>query len=136
MMRKILPLFLIFLVACQPKMTETEVPTDIQDYSQPMAENILTSLVDDDYASFHKDFSSTMDSAINEETFQSIQQSILDTVGEYQSITYQQTTLEDGYLVSYYSIIFSEGELSMRLVLSPEAPYQIEGFWFPDFPTE
>ncbi|HAF61973.1 MAG TPA: hypothetical protein DCK95_06575 [Anaerolineaceae bacterium] len=130
----LLLLFFLFLTACQSK--TTEVPEDIQSISQPMAENILTSLLNDDYTSFQRDFSEKMLSAIDESTFTSIQQSIFNTLGEYQDLTYQQTTLEDGYLVSYYAIQFSGGKLSMRLVLAPEAPYQVEGFWFPDFPTE
>lgn len=133
-MKKIIPLLIIFLVACQTK--TSEIPADMQDYSQPMAENILSSLVKDDYAGFQRDFSEKMLSSIDESTFTSIQQSIFDSVGEFLSLTYQQTTLEDGYLVSYYSLAFSEGELSLRLVLSSEAPYKVEGFWFPDFPTE
>ena len=135
-MKKTLPLLIvfIFMAACQTR--TSEVPADIQDYSQPMAENILTSLENDDFASFQRDFSETMRSAIDESTFTSIQQTILGSFGEFQSLTYQQTTLEDGYLISYYSLSFEKGDISLRLVLSPEAPYQVEGFWFPDFPTE
>lgn len=135
-MKKILPLLIVFIFMAACQTTTSEVPADIQDHSQPMAENILTSLENNDYASFQRDFSEKMRSAIDESTFTSIQQTILSSVGEFQALTYQQTTLEDGYLISYYSLSFSEGDLSLRLVLSPEAPYQIEGFWFPDFPAE
>lgn len=135
-MKKILPLLIVFIFMAACQTGTSEVPADIQDYSQPMAENILTSLENDDYASFQRDFSEKMRSSIDETTFTSIQQTILASVGEFQSLTYQQTTLEDRYLISYFSLSFSEGDLSLRLVLSPETPYQVEGFWFPDFPTE
>lgn len=135
-MKKTLPLLVVFIFMAACQTSTSEVPADIQDYSQPVAENILTSLENDDFASFQRDFSETMRSAIDESTFTSIQQTILNSFGKFQSLTYQQTTLEDGYLISYYSLSFKEGDLSLRLVLSPEAPYQVEGFWFPDFPAE
>lgn len=125
---------LILLSACQSK--TLSIPENIQDISQPMAENLFTSLENDDYENFHKDFSAKMLSATGEDTFISIQDMISQKMGNFQSLTYEKTTLEDGYFISYYTVQFSEGSLTLRLVLETEEPYQIAGFWFPDFPTE
>ncbi|MGV8025295.1 MAG: DUF3887 domain-containing protein [Anaerolineaceae bacterium] len=125
---------LILLSACQEK--TISVPENIQEVSQPMAENLFTSLENDDYENFHKDFTTKMISATDEDTFNSIRGSITQTVGEYQSMTYNKTTYEEDYLISEYTVQFTKGSLTLSLVLEPNEPYQIAGFWFPDFPSE
>ncbi len=125
---------LILLSACQEK--TISVPENIQEVSQPMAENLFTSLENDDYENFHKDFTTKMLSATDVDTFNSIRGSITQTVGEYQSMTYNKTTYEEDYLISEYTVQFTKGSLTLSLVLEPKEPYQIAGFWFPDFPSE
>jgi hypothetical protein len=125
---------IIFLSACQAK--TVSVPENIQEISQPMAENLFTSLENDDYESFHRDFTNKMLSATDEDTYNSIRDSITQTVGEYQSLTYDKTTYEKEYFISYYIVQFTGGSLTLNLVLESEEPYQIAGFWFPDFPSE
>lgn len=126
----------LLLAACQAKTTAAAVPENFQEISQPMAENIFTSLENDDYESFHKDFAEKMLSATNEDTFQALRNSISQTLGSYETLTYDQTSYEEGYFISYFNIQFSDGTVTLRLVLNVEEPYLIEGFWFPDFPAE
>lgn len=130
-----IPLFIILLLAaCQTK--TTAVPENFQEISQPMAENLFTSLKNNDFSSFHKDFTEKMLSSISEDQFVSLHDSISQTVGEYQALTYDQSTYEEGYLISYFSVQFSDGSLTLRLVLDSKEPYRISGFWFPDFPSQ
>ena len=128
--------FALTLTACQSKSASATVPENFQEISQPMAENLFTSIENDDYESFHKDFAKKMLAATSEESYQTIRDNILQTVGDYQSLTYEQTVYEEGYFTSYFQVTFSKGTLTLRLVLDAEEPYQIEGFWFPDFPAQ
>ncbi|MHB8806928.1 MAG: DUF3887 domain-containing protein [Anaerolineaceae bacterium] len=126
--------FLIFLSACQAK--TVSVPENIQEISQPMAENLFTSLENVDYESFHRDFTDKMLSATDEDTYTSIRDSITQIVGEYQSLAYDKSTYEEDYFISNYIVQFTKGTLTLSLVLETKEPYHIAGFWFPDFPTE
>jgi hypothetical protein len=126
--------FLFVLSACSAK--SAQVPENFQTISQPMAENLFSSIQANDFENFHKDFNEKMLSSTDETTFTSIRDSFLQTVGDYQSLTYDKTTYEEGYLISYYAVQFSEGSLTMRLVHDPAEPYLISGFWFPDFPSQ
>ncbi len=133
--RSLLLLGLLILgTACQN--ADITIPENIQDISQPMAENLLTSLENNDFEMFTKDFAAKMAASVDSQTFETLQEATLQTVGTYNALTYEGTTLEEGYLISYFKITFSNGDLTLRLVLSPKEPYLIEGFWFPDFPTE
>lgn len=133
--RSLLLLGLLILgTACQT--ADITIPENIQDISQPMAENLLTSLENNDFEMFTKDFSAKMAASVDSQTFTTLQEATLQTVGTYTALAYEGTNLEDGYLVSYFKATFSNGELTLRMILSPKEPYLIEGFWFPDFPTE
>ncbi len=133
--RSLLLLGLLILgTACQN--ADITIPENIQDISQPMAENLLTSLENNDFEMFTKDFSAKMAASVDSQTFTTLQEATLQTVGTYTALAYEGTNLEDGYLVSYFKATFSNGELTLRMILSPKEPYLIEGFWFPDFPTE
>ncbi|NMC45630.1 MAG: DUF3887 domain-containing protein [Chloroflexi bacterium] len=125
---------IVVLAACSSK--SVEIPENFQEISLPMAQNIFTSLEDDDYQTFQKDFDEKMTASIDESTFSSTQSMITERMGVFQNITYQQTTYEEGYLIAYYNLDFSEGDFTLRLVHEAQPPYKIAGFWFPDFPTE
>ncbi len=101
-----------------------------------MAQNIFISLENGDYQTFRKDFDEKMAASIDESTFTSMQSMTVERMGTFQNITYQQTTYEEGYLITYYEVDFSDGNFTLRLVHEPQSPYMIAGFWFPDFPTE
>jgi len=124
----------LILAACSSK--TVEIPADFQKTSEPMAQNIFSSLANDDYQAFQKDFGEKMASSVDESTFTSMQAMLAERMGTFQNLTYQQTTYEDGYYIAYYTVDFSEGNFTLRLVHEPQAPYKIAGFWFPDFPTE
>ncbi len=126
----------LLLAACQTKAKTAAVPENFQEISQPIAENIFTSLENDDYESFHKDFAEKMLAATSADTFQALRESILQSLGDYQSMEYDQTNYEEGYFISYFNLQFSDGTVTMYLVLNTEEPYLVEGFWFPDFPSE
>ena len=132
----ILILIPLLLAGCQAKTTAVAVPENFQEISQPMAENIFTSLENDDYESFHKDFAEKMLAATSADTFQTLRESILQSLGNYQSMEYDQTNYEEGYFISYFNLQFSDGMVTVYLVLNTEEPYLVEGFWFPDFPSE
>jgi len=126
----------LLLAACQTKTETVAVPGNIQEISQPIAENIFTSLENNDYENFHRDFAEKMLTATSEDTFQTLRESILQALGDYQSTEYNQTSYEEGYFISYFNVQFSDGTVTLRLVLNTEEPYLVEGFWFPDFPSD
>lgn len=136
-MKRNILLFIIILTvltACQS--TTSTLPKNIEDYSITMADNLLASLQENDYKNFSRDFSEELFSSFTQEMFVSLQETILEDMGAFQAMVYGKTTREDAYLISYFDVQFEQGDLTLVLVLQPESPYLIEGFWFPDFQTE
>ena len=70
--------------------TSPSAPTaaSVQAYANPITENVLVSLRNNDYTSFSKDFDQTAKSAIGEATFAQTYTQISATIGSYQSLLY------------------------------------------------
>ena len=66
----------------------TPTAASVQAYANPITENVLVSLRDNDYTSFSKDFDQTARSAIGEATFAQTYTQISATIGSYQSLLY------------------------------------------------
>lgn len=104
---------------------------NIQEISKPMAENIMTSLANEDFSSFSRDFDEAMQKAMTEQAFSEIRKMFWEQYGEYQSLSYSSTSTKQGYLLIFYSLKFEKGEVIMQVVHQPQPPYLVSGLWFP-----
>jgi hypothetical protein len=79
---------------------------DIQPSMDPVEGNILTSLHNDDYAGFSRDFNQTLKNTLNKSAFDLLYSQTKTLVGDYQSSEflsagYQNGTLTVGYIAQY-----------------------------------
>ena len=123
-------ILLCLLSACQAK--STGIPSNLESISKKSAENLLVSIEAEDYQAFQKDLASTMLDNISESFFEELRDLLLNDYGIHDSLTYIETIFENDYYVSLFEISYSKQDLTLRLVLETNAPYQIAGIWFPD----
>lgn len=122
-------LSIISSVCCAKELT----PQDIMAFSDPMTENILLAMNDDDYARFSRDFDGEMQVALSEENYKKIIPPIKDNLGNYISkeiMSYEFT--DDGLLIVIYKAKFSKSPTDV-IVKSVFREYDnqeyIAGFW-------
>lgn len=94
--RGFLILLMIFIllvsIGCQKKEQDT---TDIQAFADPMAENILIAINQENYQEFVKDLSDKMQSELSEEIFDTQMVALKDIIGDYQEGSKEMLTTED-----------------------------------------
>lgn len=125
---------MVILIGCSTSQTTplaTPADIDIQAISLPMAENIMTSLANEDFAGFSRDFDEAMQKAMTEQAFNEIRKMFWEQYGQYQSLSLSSTSTKQGYLLVFYSLKFEKGEVIMQLVHQPQSPYLVSGLWFP-----
>ena len=120
--------------ACQTQPT-IQLPNNIQELSESMAENVLSSMQNQDYDAFIQDFDENMKNAMHQKAFEQMHASFKDKLGAYQDFSFQKVEIEQGFIVAYFIAQFAKGDVTLRLVLEPQEPYKISGMWFPDFPA-
>jgi len=91
----------------------------------------MTSLANEDFSSFSRDFDEAMQKAMTEPAFTEIRKMFWDEYGEYQSLSFTSTSTKQGYLLVFYSLKFEKGEVIMQIVHQPQPPHLISGLWFP-----
>lgn len=138
-MKRILPILLIFLVVvlagCSSGAVADVSPTATPDpavltATQPLGENIINAIANDDYDAFIRDMDETMVGSFDETTFEDLRSQLDSSLGAYQSNEFQTTVLDDGYYISYYTLHFANGDCAMRVVLTTTEPYKVSGLWF------
>ncbi|HEY60896.1 MAG TPA: DUF3887 domain-containing protein [Anaerolineae bacterium] len=125
----------LFLSACQ-KSSDVNLPDNIQGKSEQMASNLLMSLENHDYENFIRDFNTEMQQVMTEDAFEEMQVDFYAKAGKYQSLQYEKSEIEQDFIVAYFKVLFSEEQLTLRLMLELEEPHNIAGMWFPDFPVD
>ncbi len=122
----------IFISSCTstPK-SAVVIPNNIQEITNPLAENLVTALDKQDYEAFQKDMDDVMQKAMTEQAFTEIRRLFWGQYGNYQSLAFAKALDQKGYLGVFYSLTFEKGKVTMNIVLTPNAPYKISGLWFP-----
>ncbi|HWQ46778.1 MAG TPA: DUF3887 domain-containing protein [Longilinea sp.] len=138
-MKRILPLILILiaviLAGCGSASVSDVTPTPTPDpailsATQPIGENIINSIANDDYDAFIRDMDETMIGSFDETTFEDLRSQLDSSLGSYQSNEFQTTLLEDGYYIAYFTLHFANGDAAMRVVITTTEPYKVSGLWF------
>jgi hypothetical protein len=101
-------------------------------YSEPIADNLLQGLNQDDYAVFSKDFDSQMKTAIPAAAFQGQVVSVVTgRVGNYVSRTVRQVVQNGNQVTLVYNAKFDkEAGVLITLSLTTVAPHQVSGLFF------
>jgi len=127
-------LLMVILSGCSSE----KLPADqVQKYSDPMAENILTALSSEDYAQLSKNFDDQMkgsSSSLNANNYQKTIADIRGKIGGYVAKSKQFVSAEkkDGFITVTYNAKFENEpkNVVVRSVFSEkEGQFYISGFW-------
>jgi hypothetical protein len=108
-------------------------PVNIQAIADPIMENILISLNNNDYSSFSKDFGKSAKQTLNQTTFDQLYQQMQTSVGEYQSMLYVNNTVQNGLITVKYIAKYSRepaGVTSTLVLKSSNGGYEVQGLNF------
>ena len=121
-MRKIIALVLtlavIILAGCS---AGAGIDESFKGSVEPIAENILQGIKNNDRDSFIKDMDDKMKSAFTEESFKKMNDMLASKVGSYQSKEYWKAEKSGDYRIAYYKAKFDkEGEYVVVKVVTSE----------------
>jgi hypothetical protein len=113
-----------------------QVPEEEEDrwftVADPIAENILQSINNDDYQGFIKDFSQEQVAASPPEGFAGLRELLLSKIGKYISKTSDTVVEDEEYIQVIYSAKFEqEDNVTVRVVFKKgDETYRVYGLWF------
>jgi hypothetical protein len=103
-------------------------------YSDPIAENILISMNNRDYAGFSKDFDATMKSELDEASFPGFVDAVNGQVGDYVAGSKNMTgfNIENGLTTATYKVKFEAVEdVTMDVIYRKiDDEMKVVGLWF------
>ena len=130
---------LLFVPACGGAAIKTtplsgDEANQVQTLADPLADNILTSVVKDDFTLYTKNFDDVMLKVSTQSSFESMVSGLNKQFGAYQSLMPGKTYLIEQSGHKYYLIIYplkwEKGSLALQLSLHYETPHQIAGLYF------
>jgi hypothetical protein len=130
---------LLLLSACggaAPKTTPLsgDEAGQVQALADPLADSILTSLVNNDFTLYTKDFDDVMLKMSTQTSFESMVGNLSKQLGAYQSRLPGKTYLIEQNGQKYYLVIYplkwEKGSLALQLSLHYDAPHKIAGLYF------
>ena len=121
-MRKIIALVLtlavIILAGCS---AGAGIDESFKGSVEPIAENILQGIKNNDRDSFIKDMDDKMKSAFTQESFKEMNDTLASKIGSYQSKEYWKAEKSGDYRIAYYKAKFDkEGEYVVVKVVTSE----------------
>jgi len=120
------------LSGCSSK-TSPNIQTDIQFSADPIANNILMSLNNNDYAGFSKDFDQTMKNTLNQTAFDKFYSQMKTEVGDYQSDVFVSAATQNGAVTIQYIARYSKELAGVMMVLvlqMNKGTYEVQGLNF------
>jgi len=132
-------LALLFIPACGNAALKTTPLTgaeasQVQALADPLADNILASLVKDDFTAYTQNFDETMLKVSTKTSFDSMVAGLNKQYGAYQSRMPGKSYLIEQNGQKFYLVIYplkwEKGSLALQLSLHYEAPHQIAGLYF------
>jgi hypothetical protein len=131
---------LLFLPACSSAAPKTTTPltgeqaSQVQALADPLADSILTSVVNTDFTLYTKNFDDVMLKMSTQNSFDSMVSGLNKQFGAYQSRMPGKTYLIEQSGQKYYLVIYplkwEKGSLVLQLSLHYEAPHKIAGLYF------
>lgn len=132
-----LAVLLFIFAGCSGAKVEAIDAANVSEYSDEMAENILTAINEDSYEKYSKDFDETMKKAIDEEEFEKSKDMIKGKIGDYVSKSLSKaekvTDKNKEFIVAYYTAKFSNepDKVSVKVVFSEvDGNKYVTGLWF------
>jgi hypothetical protein len=130
---------LLFIPACGNAALKTTPLTgseasQVQALADPLADNILSSLVKDDFTLYKRNFDDVMLKVSTQSSFNSMVSSLNKQLGAYQSRLPAKTYLieQNGqkYFMAIYPLKWEKGSLALQLSLHYEDPHKVAGLYF------
>jgi len=122
---------LILSFGCAPKVDVEEA----RSYGDPMTENLLVAINENDYTKFSKDLDNAMKTALPESAFSDFISQINGRVGNYVigSKEFREAYMTEQYINIVYKTQFTEEseEVTVRVVfVKADGETKISGLWF------
>jgi hypothetical protein len=105
---------------------------EIRKFADPMTENLLQMINQDNYGQFSKDFSQKMKDVIPESEYKKIRDDIQTKFGSYASKEFVSLEIRETYLTVYYKVTFSQSEkpvLVRSVFVKENNKVRVGGFW-------
>lgn len=134
----LIAVMLISIVPClaadkeQGKLAKWSYCDDIRKFADPMTENMLLMINDDNYGKFSKDFSQQMKDAIPESKYKEMKNDIKTQFGAYVSKEFVSIEVRENYISVSYKGKFSQEEepvLVRSVFVKENNKIRIAGFW-------
>ncbi len=104
----------------------------VKEFADPMTENILLAMNEDDYPRFSQDFDEQMKAVFNEAQYNQTIPAIKAKIGQYVSKEYVSAEYKDGFTVVVYKARFSQeaNDIIVTSVFSDtNGKKLLSGFW-------
>jgi hypothetical protein len=121
-----------FVIKQKSTLSEEQI-SQLQEYADPITENILQAINEDDYAKFSKNFTSEMKDTIPEDSFLEISAMITSAVGDYISKELTKAAKEGSYFSFYYKAKFTDepDDVDVKVVFEKlNGELEVAGLWF------
>ena len=104
----------------------------VREYADPIAEQILVAMNEDDYARYSEDFDQTMKNAMTEAVFDETNAVIRSKIGDYVSKEFWKAESKDQYTIVYYRAKFTDepADVTVRVVFQEiNGEMKVSGLW-------
>ena len=105
----------------------------VRGYADPVTEQILVAMNEDDYAMYSEDFDQTMKNAMSEAVFDETNAVIRSKIGDYVSKEFWKAESKDQYTIVYYKAKFTDepADVTARVVFQEiGGDMKVSGLWF------
>jgi hypothetical protein len=116
----------------QEAIVPDEEAVQVLAYADPIAENLLSSLNEDDYTKYSRDFSPEMRQELDEASFEQSREFVISRIGLYVSKSDPVVTGTRDFVAAIYKAEFEqESGVDVRFVFKKDdASHQLQGLWF------
>ncbi len=101
-------------------------------YADPIAENLLAGLNEDDYTKYSRDFGPEMRQALDEAAFEQNREFVVSRIGLYESRRDPVVTESGDFITVTYEAKFEQEDgVAIRFVFKKDdGSHQLQGLWF------
>ncbi len=127
-------MMLALVVSVSGCATEPEIDVDeVRAYADPITEDTLIGMNEDNYAQFSEHFTQTMKSVMSEANFIQLSTALKPIIGDYVSKEFWTVEKQAGYTVVKYKVKYTEEPADVIVTVSfdeVEGAIYLSGLWF------
>jgi maltoporin len=104
----------------------------VRGYADPVTEQILVAMNEDDYAMYSEDFDQTMKNAMTEAVFNEANAGIRSKIGDYVSKEFWKAESKDQYTIAHYKAKFTDepDDVTVKVVFQEiNGEMKVSGLW-------